>query len=556
MKGLFPFILFIVIVINTNAQATDWLWAKSVGGTDSDFGKSVATDLNGNIFVTGYFSGDTLIFGIDTLINTVTIGGASSIFLAKYDALGNVIWAKSAGGGPFSANANSVVTDTNGNVYITGFFGSPTITFGTTTLTNTGGTCIFLAKYDALGNVLWAKSPVGNSFDQANSVTIDLNENVYVTGKFESATLTFGSITLTNPNNNNDIFLVKYNSSGNVIWGKSAGSFGYDEGASIAADTSGNVYITGTFASVITFGTTTLTNTLSSIDIFLTKYNSSGNVVWARKASGTENDAAHSVATDENGNIYVTGEFPSPTLAFGTTTLTNTSSNGFDTDIFLVKYDASGNVLWANSMGGTQQDYARSVTTDASENVYIIGDFSSPTITFGTITLTNPYTDPSFITKFDASGSAIWAKKSTGVVNSYDYSYCITTDAIGNIYFTGNFQSPTIIFGIDTLTNNNNGSADIFLVKLGIPTGVAEIENENGFTIAPNPFISQTNIIFNEVQKNTTIKIIDILGKEIKTINLTGKQLTIEKGEMQTGIYFVQIIDVKNIVANKKIIIQ
>ena len=138
-----------------------------------------------------------------------------NLFIAKYDASGNVLWAKSTAGAGDDGTGNSVSADAGGNVFVTGYFTSPTLTFGITTLTNAGGGGgsfpydIFIAKYDAGGNVLWAKSVGGTGWDQGNSVSADAGGNVFVTGSFSSLSLTFGSPTLTLAGNN-DVFIASH----------------------------------------------------------------------------------------------------------------------------------------------------------------------------------------------------------------------------------------------------------------------------------------------------------------------------------------------------------
>lgn len=132
----------------------------------------------------------------------------------------------------------------------------------------------------------------------------------------------------------------------------------------------------------------------------------------------------------------------------------------------------------------------------------------------------------------------------------------VATDAGGNVFMTGHFFSPTITFGNITLTNA--GSIDFFIAKIDtvLTTGITEPIDYSTLVIAPNPFTLQTTISFNEEQKNTTIKIMDVLGKEIKVINFNGKQFILEKAEMQPGIYIVQIIDENKKVRSRKIIIE
>jgi len=237
----------------------------------------------------------------------------------------------------------------------------------------------------------------------------------------------------------------------NWQWARGSTGGGNQEGYDVAADDFGNVFVTGYYgnAPTITFGTTTLTNA-GTFDIFLAKYDGAGNLVWAKSAGGPDGEVGYSVATDASGNVFLTGFFKSPTITFGSITLTNANPLGGE-DVYLVKYDAAGNVLWAKSAGGTGWELAYGATTDAAGNVFITGNFGSSTITFGTTTLTNTGGYDFFLVKYDASGNVIWAKSAGGTGG--DYGYNVATDASGNIFATGNFTSPTLTFGTTTLTN-------------------------------------------------------------------------------------------------------
>jgi len=450
--------LFILLLCGmatfSQEQAPDWAWAKSAEGNDDDFDRGLATDVAGNVYLTGYFESPTLTFGNTTLINA----GSYDVFIAKYDPNGNVLWAKSAGGNS-SDGSTGIATDAVGNVYLTGYFHSSTLTFGNITLTNAGSADIFIAKYDPNGNVLWAKSAGGNNTDGSTGIATDAVGNVYLTGDFNSSTLTFGNITLTNAGGE-DVFIAKYDPNGNVLWAKSAEGNDDDYDSGIATDIAGNVYITGYFeGSTLTFGNITLTNA-GGADIFIAKYDPNGNVLWAKSAGGNSYDYSNSITTDAVGNVYLTGNFNSSTLTFGNITLTNTGYG----DIFIAKYDPNGNVLWAKSAGGNSSDGSKGIATDVAGNVYLTGYFESPTLTFGNITLTNAGGADIFIAKYDPNGNVLWAKSAGG--NSYDHSNSITTDAVGNVYLTGSFESSTITFGNITLINA--GSWDIFIVRLNL----------------------------------------------------------------------------------------
>ncbi len=443
-------ILFFLINRVTVSYAQTWLWAKSESGPGGGEGYSVATDTFGNVFLTGENRG---------------------FFLTKYDASGNVLWAKSELGN-MGGVGYSAATDAFGNVYVTGYFGfASTITFGTITLSNIGLIDIFLVKYDASGNVLWAKSVGGGNVDEGLGVATDTFGNVFLTGFFYSPTITFGITTLINTSANGfDVFLTKYDASGNVLWAKSAGGTSYDEGLGVATDAFGNVYVTGDFDSpAITFETITLINTnAGNNDVFLAKYDSFGNILWAKSAGGTSYDKCYNVATDVSGNVYVTGYFSSSAITFGTTTLTNAGS----ANVFLAKYDASGKVLWAKGSVGLNGNVGYSVATDASGNVYITGKFSEAgvsSITFGSITLPFPAgstpipgaTDPMFIVQYDSTGNVRCA---SALASGGDDKSGVATDAFGNAYIGGDFMINPFIVGTDTLPLTG-GIEDVFIAK-------------------------------------------------------------------------------------------
>ncbi|MDE3255550.1 MAG: T9SS type A sorting domain-containing protein, partial [Bacteroidota bacterium] len=470
-------------------------------------------------------------------------------FVVKYDPSGNVLWAKSAGGIGYD-ESRGISTDASGNIVVTGSFSSPTITFGTTTLTNSGGHDIFVVKYDPSGNVLWAKSAGGLGNDEGHAISTDASGNIVVTGWFE-ASFTYGNSTLTY-SGGNSIFVVKYDLSGNVLWAKSAGGMGYDEGIGISTDASGNIVVTGWYDSpTITFGPTTLTNSVGK-NFFLVKYDPSGNVLWAKSAGGTGYDEGAGISTDASGNIVVTGWYDSPSLPFGATTLTNSGGNS----IFVVKYDPSGNVLWAKSADGTGDEFGNGISTDASGNIVVTGRFSSPIIIFGITMLTNSgsaiLNNDIFVVKYDPSGNLLWAKSAGGTGN--DNVYGISTDASGNIVVTGWYDSPIITFGTTTLTSS--GLKLIFVSKLSATTGLELYSKDEEMLVSPNPFNNATHIQLPESVQNAEITVCDLLGKKVLSKKCSGKECLLEKGTMNTGVYFMHINDEQRQYPITKIVVQ
>ena len=461
MKRTFLIVLLLLSCVFIFAQLSPWLWAQKAGGTGEDSGHSIAVDASGNSYVTGGFEG-TAIFGSTTLESS----GSQDIFVTKLDNRGNWLWAKKAGGTD-SDYGYGIAVDASGNSYVIGCFYSATATFGSTTLTGNGYNNIFVAKLDSSGNWLWAKNARESPYDYGHGIDVDASGNSYVTGYFYNS-VTFGSTTLTS-SGGADIFVAKLDSSGNWLWANNAGGTSDECGNGIAVDDSGNSYVTGYFYDSATFSSTTLTNN-GVYDIFITKLDSSGNWLWAKKAGGSSNDSGNGIAVDAIGNSYVTGYFDS-NATFGSTTLT---SNG-DYDIFIAKLDSNGNWLWAKNAGGTYNDYGYSIAVDASGNSYITGCFCG-SATFGSTTLTSNGDYDIFIAKLDNCGNWLWANNAGGT--SDDRGTSIAVDASRNSYVTGYFYD-SATFGSTTLTSNGGYDTNIFVTKVHIPyypAGVSIVE--------------------------------------------------------------------------------
>ena len=413
--------------------------------------------------------------------------------------------------------------DLSGNVYVVGSFNSATFTFGSITLTNNGNDDIFVAKYDSNGNVLWAKSAGGNSWDEAWEVVVDnTSGSIYVSGYFDSTSISFGSFTLTTTSE--DDFIAKYDNNGNVIWAKK------NSIESISLDVSGNFY-----------GTMEDNN-----QWFIVKYNPDGNILWAKNAGGIGDYELYLCNEDANGNMYAVGDFSSATISFGTTTLTNTGNN----DILIVKYDANGNILWAKSAGGTGPDYPYSIVVDASGNVCVVGGFDSPSLSFGTFTLTNTgshiETDDIFLVKYATDGSVLWAKSVGGT--DYDFAFSIALNASGNIYMAGGFESPTITIGSITLTNTSFSHFDCFIAKLGSSNAINEISKLTSINVFPNP---ASNTLTINVPHHSTISIVNMQGKLITSMAANRKNTTIDISSLPVGVYFVKATTEKGVVTRK-----
>ncbi len=545
-------ICFVINVLSVSAQSQEWKWAKSGAGTSDDTGGGIALDANGNSYVTGYFDSPTISFGAYTLTNS----GTRNIFVVKYDAGGNVLWAKHAGGTGDDI-PGCIAVDAGGNAFVTGRFYSPAITFDTIVLHNVLGADVFVVKYDPSGNAVWAKGSGGTGDNWGRGICLDGAGDVFVTGLFGSPGITFGTVTLTCAGNSG-VFITKYDASGNVVWAKSAVGgldIGYNWGYSICADAAGNELVTGFFQSpAINFGNITLTNNSNILtsDIFLAKYDSYGNVIWAKSAGGTNYDQGGSISTDTAGNAYLAGEFWSGTITFDTITITTDTS----AYIFVAKYNPAGDVLWVRAIKGSYECF---VHADGAGNSYLAGDFYGPTITFGTKTLTSSGGDDVFVVKYNTTGDVLWAKKAGGT--SGDYCRSINADAAGNAYITGFYTSAVIQFDTISLhnTSGNGFSQDFFVARLNdiVTTIPGEAVPADGMVIYPNP--AGRRIIINgngKIHGETMITVLNSRGEQIMHQQFTSQDIMeMDVTNLDCGLYLLQL-RTKSGVEVKKLVIR
>ena len=245
----------ILLIGNSVCFAQNWLWAKEGDRQSDPQSNCVAMSNDGGAYLAGTFS-DSISFGSWHLKSPYF-----NSYIVKYDIVGNVVWAEQSNGHS-GTECNEICADKMGNAYITGFF-SDTIQFGTYTLGNNANNTdeLFLVKYDNTGTVAWARESTNLSSGTVaygNAVATDKSDNVYLTGRFFWGAMQLGAITLNELSSWWNVFLAKYDSAGNVLWAKEANypsSNCYANGVSVATDDSGNVYLTGQFHDTIIFGT-------------------------------------------------------------------------------------------------------------------------------------------------------------------------------------------------------------------------------------------------------------------------------------------------------------
>jgi hypothetical protein len=535
----------ITMAQNVRAWGTYYTGTGQVWPNGEERGNSCITDAAGNVYMVGFTSSNSDIATAGAH-QTVYAGGpivfgtgGYDAFLVKFNSSGVRQWATYYGGSQDDMGI-SCAFDASGNVYMIGSTSSTSgiATAGAHETTINDG---FLVKFNSNGVRQWGTYFEGNG----NACTTDASGNIYIVGLTNSTSgIATAGAHQTVMSGSGDAFLVKFNSSGVKQWGTyfggaSSGASGMEKGLSCATDALGNVYMTGHTPSTSGIATAGAHQTIyggSSTDAFLVKFNSSGVIQWGTYYGGEGVDIGYSCATDASGNVYMAGDAQQQNLpASGISTIGAHQSayGGGYSDGFLVKFDSNGLRQWGTYYGGSLLDVSFSCATDASGNVYMSGETQSPN-GIATSGAHQTTVDGAFLVSFNSSGVRQSGTYYGGIKN------VCTTDASGNVYMTGYTQSNSGIAtaGAHQTANGNNGYNDAFLVKFnGISVGINETINDKLFSIYPNPAQSIVNVKADAKLIGTVYTIYDNTGKVVLSGTINAENTNVELGNLSVGIY-------------------
>ncbi|MCX5672131.1 MAG: hypothetical protein NTU94_12505 [Planctomycetota bacterium] len=359
------------------------LWARCLGGTDIDAGDGIAVASDGSVYTTGFFSG-TADFDPGPGTFNLTSTGDYDVFVSKLDSGGHFVWARRLGGAA-NDTAHGIAVAADGSVYTAGnFFG--TVDFdpgpGIFNLSSVDSGGFFVSKLDSAGSFVWARAfGQGASNHRVNGITLASDGSVYTTGSFDG-TADFdpgpGTFNLTNAYQP-DVFVSKLSSAGNFVWARSFGGTGWDEGNGIAVAPDGSVYTTGFFKDTVDFdpgpGTFNLTIAGGPSEAFVSKLDSAGNFVWARRLGGAGDDGGGGLAVASDGSVYTTGSF-SDTADFDPGPAMYNLTSAGNRDVFVSRLDSAGNFVWARRFGGTGNDDGAGLALAPDGSVYTMGGFA------------------------------------------------------------------------------------------------------------------------------------------------------------------------------------
>ena len=462
--------------------------AKGIGGTENEEINSVMETSDGGYIVGGTFQSGSIDLGKEiALVNKGNYDG----MIIKYSSSREVEWAKGIGG-MGGDQINSVAETTDGGYIVGGEFGSKSIDLGKgITLVNKGNLDGMIIKYSTSGEVEWAKGIGGTSGDQINSVVGTIDGGYIVGGFFESSIDLGNGISLAN-NGSKDGMLIKYGSSGEVEWTKGIGGTSYDYITSVSETTDGGYMVGGYFeSSSIDLGNGINLVNSGFYDGMVIKYDSSGEVEWAKGIGGTANDQITSVVETTDGGYIVGGYFYSDSIDLGNgrcLVSIQASTLSRYSDGMVIKYGSTGEVEWAHEIGESLYDYVESVAETIDGGYIVGGYFNSSNIDLGNgvvlINEGNLSTD-GMIIKYSSSGEVEWGKRIGGTAYDQITSVVETTD--GGYIVGGYFDSSSIDLGngrclvsiqVSTLSRYSDGMVLKITDQMGVPE-IQELEVEN-----------------------------------------------------------------------------
>lgn len=349
-------------------RAGTLLWLRSAGGSDDDRGTALDVDGNGNVYVCGNFESTSITFGSNTFTNAGN-PGQTDIFVVKYDPSGSVLWANTYGGG-LQDEVNDIDVTSTGSFAITGNFFSLSVLFGGFGVINGGTSDAYVTSFNNSGTALWSKRIGGGLTDNGNGVAMDNSGNVYVTGNYNSTTLSSFSPAPSNAGGF-DVYHCKFSSNGSALYVFDFGGTGDENATAMHATGTGDYFVAGYFGSgSIQIGSSTLNNS-GTRNMFIAKFSNAGSAQWAQRSAGSQNSAP-SALEEGGGNVYMSGSFDFASLVFGSHTI----SSGGSLDGFVVMFTSSaGTAQWAKATGSAQLDQLNGIALSGS-NVHVAGMFT------------------------------------------------------------------------------------------------------------------------------------------------------------------------------------
>jgi len=500
---LFALILFNGVNNKSQAQAPAIQWQKCLGGPDGDAAYSIQQTNDGGFIVAGVTSSnDGHVWGNHGGSDAWVVKLDSSMFIHMQKCLGGT-------GADF---AYSIKQTSDGGFIVAGF----TMSNDGDVSGNHGWNDAWVVKLNSSGDIEWQKCLGGTNDDYAYSIQQTSDGGFIVAGETNS-----NDGDVSGNHGWNDAWVVKLNSLGDIEWQKCLGGTNNDYARSIQQTSDGGFIVAGYTSS----NDGDVSGNHENGKYWVVKLNSSGTILWQKCLGGTVYGAiAYSIQQTSDGGFIVAGE----TRSYNG----DVSGNHGGIDYWVVKLDSLGDIEWQKCLGGTNNDYARSIQ-QTSDGGFIVAGYTSSND--GDVSGFHGYSDY-WVVKLNSSGDIEWQKCLGGTNDDWARSIKQTSD--------GGFIVAGFTASNDGDVSGNQGNSDAWVVKLtNEPDRINEIENYNSLSIYPNPFREKAIITFdNPKNEKYRLLIIDVTGKVVMEINeIYGNTVEIDGSNLSAGVYVFEL---------------
>ncbi len=495
----------------------------TINGNGIEASSAIAIDQQKNQYWTGTFGDDINIDG-----QTLSIVGQEDIFLTKLDSNNTVQWINRLGGLD-EDKVNDIALNSQQAPCLVGLFWDDAV-FDTITLQALiHPNALFITQYSVNGSVIWAKPIRGTGSKLMTSIFIDDLDQIYTTGYFTD-TLFIDSDTLVSVGTE-DLFIIKMDSQGNVLWTNQAGYQQQTRPSNIVINSVGEIWIGGSMNGRVIFGSDTLWAESLDWDIFLAKYNATGSVQMSKRFGGTFDNFLNDIAI-QNDELYLTGSFVGLIDFDGQ----QFQTNQFDADIFIANLNANGLVNWAMPLGDVENEFGLTIAVE--DNRIVTGGYYETNTIIGGQSFTTTTNDQNgLLVELNTNGQVIDASEWSGNQSSFvtdlavfDKTFAVTGDFVGDIV-------------IDGLTYNSNGFTDIILLNFNdLNTSTTPLLKDNyPIPIYPNPATDFISIKLLNTLGFQQVSIVNALGQVIQQSNLVHSMTQLDVSFLSKGIYFLHI---------------
>jgi hypothetical protein len=521
--------LFILsyFVLDFYAQGPNIEWQQCLGGIYSqadtssgllfsgqDWIKKIRkTDDGGYILVGSTGSNDTDVSGNHGLMD---------IWVVKLNSTGVIQWQKCFGGS-YNDNGSDIQQTTDGGFIVCGWTYSidgDIIGSGFHGTQNNDNSDIFVFKITSSGVIQWKKCLGGNKVEKAYSIKQTVDGGYIVAGETNSNNN--GDVTGFNPNNASfqaDAWVVKLSSSGNIDWKKCFGDSEDDSFNSVEILNDGSFYFSGNTASYQASGNH------GGYDFWVVKTDGFGNALWQNLYGGSASDYCNSLKVTPDQGFVFTGE----TYSYNGDVFGSNNIDNNDSDVWVIRADNLGNILWQNALGGTISEGGNDVVLTMDGGYAVTGYTNSFN---GDVSYNYGYKD-FWIVKLNGAGSNMWEKCYGGIANDICNSIIETND--GGFVLAGSIESSDF----NSTISGSHGNGDGWVVKLGYYNGLLE-NNQTSFSVYPNPTSNNITIQGKEGM-NQNFKIFDQMGREVISGKLNGISTEVNLSFLSNGMYTLKI---------------